>query len=115
MLDTKENYKAIADWITDIGIEKTTTGNYYVDFDAIFQKFAVTEDWLYEHFDDICSEFDPDIVCEYSYDEDKSFDILFFTQAVCDRCDTYISGQKCADNCDICDCWEDEFEDEDAF
>ncbi len=113
--NTEELYKEIAEWITETGLEHTSNGSYYSYFEEIEKVFHVTEEWIKEHSQDIVDCFDFDVVAECELD-DESFGLMFYLDYVCEKCQTYIDGNRCYDECGSCDCWcdnmDEDYEDE---
>ena len=106
-----EVYKEIAEWITEYGLEGTTTGNYIIYFETIAKEFHTPVGWVKEHAEDIESWFNFDVVAECIID-DECFDMMFYLQYCCEHCAVYNDGNRCYDECSSCDCWDDNFEDE---
>ena len=104
MMETNEFYKEIADWITEYGLNGTTTGNYIIYYDTIAKAFCVPEEWVREHAGDIEYCLDFDIVAE-CYIDGTCFDMMFYLQYCCEHCAQYMIGKRCYEECSHCDCW----------
>ena len=104
-------FKNIADWITEIGLDRTTTGNYYVCFSDIAEIFRVSVDWIKKHTSDIEDYFDYDVVSECEIDH-ESFGMWFYLEYCCEHCGTYQTGNRCYEECSACDCWDDNMNEE---
>ena len=107
-----ELYEQIAEYITEQGLENTTTGSYYVYFYDIASCFEVSEDWVKEHTQDIEDCFDWEIVSDCEVD-DEAFGMWFYLQYCCEHCSCYKDGNRCRSECCNCDIWCDSMEDED--
>ena len=105
-------YKEIADWITETGLEHTSNGSYYSYFEEIANVFAVSEEWVREHIEDIEDCFDFDVVAECDVDE-EAFGLTFYLQYCCEHCGRYLNGKRTYESCaNSCDCWCDEMEED---
>ena len=103
-MNNKDLFEKIAEWITETGTSKTSNGSYYVYFTDIVKMFNVTEEWVRKHAEDIEECFDWDVVAECDID-DESFGMMFYLHYVCEKCTTYIKGNRCYEECENCDCW----------
>ena len=102
--NVKEIYENIAEFITETGLEHTSNGSYYSYFEEIAKAFEVSVEWVKEHSQDIVDSFDFDVVAECELD-DESFGLMFYLDYVCEKCQTYIDGNRCYEECGSCDCW----------
>lgn len=76
IVNKKKLAKEIADYITELGTSKTTSGNYHIFFKEINRLFRVSLPEDDELLKEICDAFDMDIVADYYTDED--FDMNFY-------------------------------------
>ena len=75
----KESYaQCIADYMTETGTTKSTSGNWHFSFSEINSRFAVCIPEDKELLDMIVDNFDPDIVSDICVEED--FDLMFYLQ-----------------------------------
>ena len=64
--------KQIVDWMIVTGSGNTSSGNWHIDFDEIYNRFpGVTKEWVYDHIREICEEIDSreEIISETWLDE----------------------------------------------
>ena len=97
-------FQEIADYITDVGTTNTSNGSYYVYFSDIEKHFNLPIGWVKVNAEDIEECFDWDVVAECDID-DESFGMYFNLHYVCEKCATYIDGNRCYDECCNCECW----------
>lgn len=103
-MNNENLFQQIAEYIIDVGTSNTSNGSYYVYFTDIAKMFDVTVEWVKEHTTDVEECFDWDVVAECDID-DESFGMFFYLHYVCEKCNTYINGNRCYENCKNCDCW----------
>ena len=73
---TRELAKKIAAWLTNIGTQKTISGNYHFEFEEVNEQFGTNLPQDKSLLNAIEDSFDYNIVADVCLDED--FDLLFW-------------------------------------